>query len=307
MDAFVRNSGSPILTLGIGGVNLGIVYDGSVAEINLGDAYQDFVVDGTPDVVLAVCPGELPHLTYLERLFDADGIWHLDRIANGQLVFSCRTFSPDASSRFVAVIGRDLRSAINYLEDDPKSPELLRHLLPAPLGQVLLVSILSHGCGSLLHACGVIDQGQGILFAGTSGAGKSTLARLWGGRKDITVLSDDRIVVRKHEKRFWMYGTPWHGDAKAHSPQKAPLDRVFVVRHAAQNQCARLHSMEAVPALVVRSFSPLWDESGMEATLGLFAELTEVIPCYELGFVADESVIDFVRGISDELQEDESG
>jgi len=47
--------------------------------------------------------------------------------------------------------------------------------------------------------------------------------------------------------------------------------------------------------LLVRCFPPLWDAEGMRFTLDFCAHLVGEVPCYELGFVPDGSVVDFVR------------
>jgi hypothetical protein len=289
-----------ILRLGIGGVILGIIYDDYITEIKMDDAHKDFIVDDTPDVVLWVYPDQFPDFRRREAVFDSGGRWRLDRIGNGQLLLTHCISPLDAGSRLLIVMEPDFRSGSIYLESIPPALEFVQHLLPFPLGEVLLVNMLSQGLGSLFHACGVIDRGRGILFAGTSGAGKSTLAKLWRGRKDVTVLNDDRIVVRKDGDRFWMYGTPWYGEVKVYSSQRAPLERIFVIKHAARNTCTKLHRMGATSALMVRSFSPFWDKSGMEFALRFCAELSESIPCYELGFVPDDGVFDFVRSVCDE-------
>ena len=41
--------------------------------------------------------------------------------------------------------------------------------------------------------------------------------------------------------------------------------------------------------------SPLWDAAGMRFTLDFCAQLVADVPCYELGFVPDEHVLDVVR------------
>jgi hypothetical protein len=108
-------------------------------------------------------------------------------------------------------------------------------------------------------------------------------------------LSDDRIIIRKQHGAFWAHGTPWHGDALSASPASARLDRIYVIRHAQTNVTRRLAASRAASELLVRSFPTFWDADGMGFTLGFLAEMTQEIPCYELGFVPDGSVVDFLR------------
>ena len=70
--------------------------------------------------------------------------------------------------------------------------------LEYPLDELLLQGLLARGRGAEIHACGIADgSGRGLLFVGQSGAGKTTMARLWEGERGITVLSDDRIILRR--------------------------------------------------------------------------------------------------------------
>ena len=50
--------------------------------------------------------------------------------------------------------------------------------------------------------------------------------------------------------------------------------------------------------LLTRCFPPLWDAEGMRVTLDFCAQLVETIPCYELGFVPDKSVLDFIKNMT---------
>jgi serine kinase of HPr protein (carbohydrate metabolism regulator) len=46
-----------------------------------------------------------------------------------------------------------------------------------------------------MHACGLVDRGDGYLFCGRSGAGKSTSAGLW--QREPRVLNDDRVLIQR--------------------------------------------------------------------------------------------------------------
>lgn len=65
---------------------------------------------------------------------------------------------------------------------------------------------LDQGC-LLCHAAGVARNNQGIILAGFSGMGKSTLA-LHLMNKDLTFISNDRLMVEEKESLLTMYGVP---------------------------------------------------------------------------------------------------
>jgi hypothetical protein len=167
-----------------------------------------------------------------------------------------------------------------------------------PLDELLVINLLSRGRGMLVHACAVDYRGRGWLFLGTSGAGKTTLARLWKEEPGVTLLSDDRIIIRDTGDSFQMYGTPWHGTASIASPRSAPLSAIFFLAHDRENRLTPVQLVDATSRLLVRSFPTFWDAEGMQYTLGLCERLSACVPCYELGFVPDSSVIGMLRRLA---------
>jgi hypothetical protein len=158
--------------------------------------------------------------------------------------------------------------------------------------QAFMTCLMGRGRGLMLHAAGVEVGGNGYLFAGHSNDGKSTLAGLWKGRGQV--LNDDRVIVRRRENRFLLYGTPWHGDYGEVSYGGVPLRKVFFLNKAGHTGIQPVQGAEACAALIARSFAPLWDEEAMRFTLDFCARMISEIPCFELSFTPNESVIDFL-------------
>jgi hypothetical protein len=248
--------------------------------------YNLFFAEGNAEVILRFRTGSpiqenknLPG----EILFDTQPIWRL-YYSNKKYILQTR--------HHTAILTPDFTSGEIYITKNPRS-----FPFTYPLDEILMINLLSKGRGVMAHACGLQDNRKGMLFAGESGAGKSTLCNLWKDKKDVTVLSDDRIIIRKMEGRYWMYGTPWHGEANLCSPEKAPLEKIFFLKHAQKNSVKKMAPMEAASRLMVCSFPTFWDKKGMEFTLGFIDELIRKIPCYELGFVPDKTAVDFVKNI----------
>jgi hypothetical protein len=164
------------------------------------------------------------------------------------------------------------------------------------LNQALMINLLPHYKGMMFHACGIDDRDHGYLFLGNSSHGKSTISKLWS-ENHATVLNDDRIIVREKEGELWMYGTPWHGTFGEVSSKGLLIQKIFFLRHGKKNSVAPKEGREAVSMLLTRCFPPLWDKKGMEYTLGLCHLITNKVPCYELNFVPDRTIIDLVRNI----------
>jgi hypothetical protein len=72
---------------------------------------------------------------------------------------------------------------------------------------------------------------------------------------------------------------------------------VFFLRHGKKNACKAQSGAEAVSMLLTRSFPPFWDKEGMAFTIEFCQSLVSKIPCYELTFVPDAGMIDFVRNL----------
>jgi hypothetical protein len=194
----------------------------------------------------------------------------------------------------IIILEPDLKSGDVYIRNNTPNRDLSPDLLGHPLNQILMIMLLSLGKGILMHACGVDDNGHGYLFPGNSTHGKSTIAKLWS-ENGATVLNDDRIIVRERNGEFWMYGTPWHGDFNEVSSKALPIRKIYFLRHGEKNSTVPRKGAEAVSMLLTRAFPPLWDKEGMHYTLSLLDRMASRLPCYELDFLPDKRIIDFVR------------
>lgn len=166
--------------------------------------------------------------------------------------------------------------------------------------QVLLINYFAQRKeGIFTHSVGIKDlDGAGLLFAGKSGVGKSTTARLWHKHSKATVLNDDRIIVRKADSGFVIYGSPWHGefsDYLASRIESAPLKNLFFIHHAPRNKLRRVSQKEAFGLLYPALFPTFWDKPCLENIVSFCQDLIKDVFCYSLGFVNDKRIIDFVR------------
>jgi hypothetical protein len=285
------------LRIGIAEIVISIVSEGAFTDFALDDAHTHFASEGEPEVSLCLHYGKLTNDYDLgEKIFDSGSIWSFHR-RNENYILRISYTSENSTPDRIAILNPDFRSGDVYIPDRRSNEPITSDPLLYPFAELLIINLLSQGRGVLTHSCGIDNNEKGMLFAGESGAGKSTLSNLWKDKKGVTVLSDDRIIVRKMEGRFWIYGTPWHGDAKACSPERAPLEKIFFLKHAKTNKMERIEGINAASKLLVCSFPTFWDKKGMEFTLGFIDELTRELPCYELGFVPDENILDLVKSI----------
>ncbi|MFZ5800319.1 MAG: hypothetical protein ACOY3D_02940 [Candidatus Omnitrophota bacterium] len=168
--------------------------------------------------------------------------------------------------------------------------------------QVLLINYFAlNKKGIFTHSFGVKDlNGKGLLFAGKSRAGKSTAARIWHRHSGAMVLNDDRIIVLKQNGRFFIHGSPWHGnfsDYLASRIESAHLDKMFFIHHASKNRVRAVDGKTAFRLLYPAMFPTFWDKGFLENVASFCQDLVGSVPCYILGFVKDKRVIDFVRNV----------
>ena len=229
------------------------------------------------------------------KVFDSGGVWQLFRDGD-RLVFHLASPKFGALPYKTATLSSDFTDGVVHLRRACVDERRLLYPLEYPLDELLITNWLALGRGVEVHACGVVDRdGTGYLFAGHSGAGKTTMAWQWCEEAGVTVLSDDRIVLRKIGNQIWMYGTPWHGDAELASRGCAPLTRGFFLRHASRHEIIPVNGAQAVAKLFARSFPPFFSPRGVDFTLSLLADITQLAPFCELGFVPERAVLDYLR------------
>jgi hypothetical protein len=224
------------------------------------------------------------------------GLWRMYRAAGGpEFVFTSPALG--AAPYQAAAFSEDLRQGRVTLRREPFASRLPIYPLHYPLDEVFMVHLLARGLGVELHGAGVVTaDGRGLLFAGQSGAGKTTMSRLWRDEPGVTVLSDERVIVRLEDGRVWMYGTPWHGDGYIAEPGRAPLERVLLLRHGAANALGALPRVAAAARLFACAFVPFHDAAGLDFSLELLGQIAARCRFEELAFVPDRGAVRFVLG-----------
>ena len=284
----------------IADLTIALVGDDPELKLHVEGPTKKFLVeDAEPHVRVRAAWGDLCRENGDEKIFDSGGLWQLyhregaycfrfTSSAVGPLPYKVAWFNPGFTSGEVC-LNR------SYLDShQPVYP------LEYPLDELLILNLLAKGRGVEVHACGLVDsQGNGHLFLGQSGAGKTTMARLWQNVAGARILSDDRIILRRLGNRVWMYGTPWHGEAELAHPGRAPLTRIYFLRHGEKNELVPQREAEAAARLFACSFPHFYSPEALDFTLGFFEEVARAVPCYELSFLPDEWVVAFLQSHQD--------
>ncbi|MGD2124955.1 MAG: hypothetical protein PVG99_02675 [Desulfobacteraceae bacterium] len=281
--------------LSIAGIGISFLFDRDLSELRIGEADSPLNERMSEDIRLRVHYGQLPEMKIKEKVFDSGDTWALYR-SDEKYVLQNDTLESDSSPDTLVVLESDFKSGEAFINSEPLHQGLLFDPLGYPLNQILVILLLSLGKGIMLHACGIDDRGCGYLFLGHSGHGKSTMAKLWL-KNNATILNDDRIIVREKAGKFWMHGTPWHGDFREWSLRSQLIRKMFFLHHGEKNSAFPKQGAEATSMLLTRCFPPIWDKKAMAYTTGLCHRMVNEIPCYELTFEPDKRIVDFVRGI----------
>jgi hypothetical protein len=280
-----------------------------IADDNLGlelPRYHQFITEeGSPDLTLRAHYGLPSELKLEEKSTDQNLKLDFCRSGGKQIITARSSYRGLLPFR-VVMIDEDFRHGDIYNQpppvfEIPPSPQVIKdkiYIRPTDyLDRILFSILLSRERGIIIHSCGVIVDGEGLLFTGVSGAGKSTLAKLWQKRANATVICDESVVIRWVNGRCCIYGTPWYSSARIASPLGAPLKKILFIHHGTENYTAPLKASDAVANLLAQTYSDYSEYSSTMSTLEFLNDLIEQVPCHELRFVPDESVLDYILKI----------
>jgi hypothetical protein len=272
----------------IADITIAIKNNIQINDLEIRPAYRPFISNGNPHIRLQMRSGT-PDICDEQKVFDSAPIWTLHRKGDTTAI---KIYDQLEGQKLVLLFDPQMYTADLYFSETPNE---FTNPFDSPALELLMINYLAQERGVIIHACGLDVDGSGILFVGESGAGKSTLSTLWHQANGAEIFSDDRIIVRKKDGDFLMYGTPWHGDAKFASPRGIKLEHIFFLHHDQTNAVRTLKGADQVTKFLKASFPPFWDSQGMEFTMDFFTDLATVVPCAELSFKPDKSVIAFIQ------------
>jgi len=262
-----------------------------------------------PDIDIDVeWTARLSH-TSRHKLFDSGSVWRLYQEDSGfRFDFSAPAFGERPYKR--VLVDSRFGQALLQMSEECLGTDHATSPLGYPLDELLIMHRLTQERAIELHGVGIVGpDGASNLFVGHSGAGKSTTARLWTSLHKVEILSDDRIIVREHPAhednprddatQIFMYGTPWHGEAHFALPQRAPLQRIFVLEHGQGNVLTRLTRSQMVAELFARAFVPFHRHEYIDNALSFLERVADSVPCYRYSFEPDERAVEKVLQFND--------
>ncbi|MCR5703911.1 MAG: hypothetical protein K6G85_04745 [Eubacterium sp.] len=135
----------------------------------------------------------------------------------------------------------------------------------------------------LCHGSVLEMDGDAYMFTAASGTGKSTHARLWretfGER--VTMINDDKPLLRMKDDGIYAYGTPWDGKHHLSSNRHAKLKGICFLVQAKENRIRRVRAEESLPLIMNQIYRPRKVEA-LVKTMQFVDQLIEKIPMYIL-------------------------
>ena len=291
------------MVLEVAGIGLEVTSSDPELQLVASPARLPFLTEGAGEDCTSVVLGPSSFRVARRRpgklMFDVGCVWRLEETGDGRLL-TFRSPAFGAEPYLAVEFDRDYaRGTGETLIGGPHLAEGKLHPFVSPFDEVVFLARLSRGRGVLVHACGLSYMGRGILFLGTDASGKSTMARLWQERQGVTILSDDRMVIRADEGGYRIYGTPWNAERACEAPGSAPLEAAFILEQGPRNRIQSLSPSTAVAQMIVRAFPAMWDQEGLEFAVHFLTRLAESVPVRGMRFMTDGSAVDCVLSALD--------
>ncbi|WP_316632144.1 hypothetical protein [uncultured Ruminococcus sp.] len=190
--------------------------------------------------------------------------------------------------RYEAELGKEIHG-------DPGSPYICESVA---ILRVICDYIIDKG-GFFLHCSCLKYKEDAIIFTAPSGTGKSTHAALWRRHfgDEVTMINDDKPLVREKDGRFVIYGTPWNGKHGIGTNTSAPVKAVVFLSQAPENTAKPISPVEAITLLLQQTVLPS-DKTHLSKLLDMLGRMVETIPMLRLGCtISDEAVTTVYREI----------
>ena len=181
-----------------------------------------------------------------------------------------------------------------YIDDNLLTEKSISIIETTPFLMWFMIILIKYN-GIILHSSGVIMDNKGFIFCGKSGSGKTTISNLFIKSNRATLLTDEALILRKHKNSIKIYGSPWKGSGdNIYCNKSSSLNHIYFIYHGKKNISGNIEKREAVSILVKQAFPYFWDNKLMLRSFSLMTDVTNIVPCSNLHFIPDQSVVSFI-------------
>lgn len=133
------------------------------------------------------------------------------------------------------------------------------------------------------HCSAISVDNQAVMFTAKSGTGKSTHRNLWlknfGDR--VTVINDDKPIIRRIDGTFYVYGTPWQGKENFGSNIRVPAKALCFLSRSEENSIGPIDTMSVISRALNQTVRPS-DPTLMSNLLELLDGFLKQVDTYDL-------------------------
>ena len=245
-------------------------------EITISENLRPFLCEGHQEID---CSIELQSCASLPA-FSENGVWHgleyYDSTEDALRIFHCKTSTSDAFAVTQQYGNGNIK--IDVLQDSISWFTGTSGIF----NRIGLETLLLQRKGLLLHASLIKYKQRAIAFSGPSGVGKSTQADIWQKILNAEIINGDRAVLKREEKGWMAYGSPYAGTSGIYKNDYAPLAGIVLLRQSAENHLQPLTMTEALRLLYPEFTIHHWDKSFVARATDLCLQLLDEIPVYLL-------------------------
>lgn len=158
-----------------------------------------------------------------------------------------------------------------------------------PMGTLILYYQAINNNSIFLHGCGLKTCSECYIFTGVSGNGKTTISKLFN---NSIIINDDRLIIVKNSNKYIIHNSPMYSDDM---PVQAELSKIFLISHSHNNYHRQIKGAEATAKLYALTIQHNFDKESLKKNIDFVKNLTQEIPIYELGFIPNHSIVNYIN------------
>ncbi|CAK8722445.1 MAG: hypothetical protein CDV28_1396 [Candidatus Electronema aureum] len=174
-------------------------------------------------------------------------------------------------------------------------------LIQLAFNRFLLQHTFINHHGLIIHAAGGSIHGKGMVFPAVSGTGKSTLSHLLLPHPENQLFSEERIIMRRTDDGWHLWGTPWKGTGVIARNESAPLNALVFLSQAPETKISKLPPSAALRRLLETVSIPWYSQEWTDKGLSVCESLLRDIPVFELAFRPDQTAVQAVADLAASL------